>query len=133
LKPYRIRAWPVRKGGDPVNIETFSFLTTTPNPLVATINHERMPVILTREEEFDAWLLGSLEVAFARAAVSARAHADCARRIWETGSTRGRLARGLVQVRHAAAAAATAKVLAHHDRRAVRAKALDVIARIESG
>jgi putative SOS response-associated peptidase YedK len=67
LKPYRIRAWPVRKGGDPVNIETFSFLTTTPNPLVATINHERMPVILTREEEFDAWLLGSLEVAFARA------------------------------------------------------------------
>jgi hypothetical protein len=50
----------------------------------------------------------------------------------ETGSTRGRLARGLVQVRHAAAAAATAKVLPHLDRRAVRAKALDVIARIEN-
>jgi putative SOS response-associated peptidase YedK len=28
-------------------IEIYAFLTTTPNSLVATINHERMPVLLT--------------------------------------------------------------------------------------
>jgi putative SOS response-associated peptidase YedK len=58
---------PVKKGGSPVNIETYSFLTTTPNELVSTINHERMPVLLTREEEFDTWLRGSADEAFALA------------------------------------------------------------------
>jgi putative SOS response-associated peptidase YedK len=47
---------PVKKDGPNVDIETYAFLTTTPNPLVATINHERMPVVLTREEEFETWL-----------------------------------------------------------------------------
>ena len=47
---------PVKKDGPNVDIETYAFLTTTPNPLVATINHERMPVLLTREEEFETWL-----------------------------------------------------------------------------
>jgi putative SOS response-associated peptidase YedK len=32
---------------------------------VSTINHERMPVLLTREEEFDTWLRGSPDQAFA--------------------------------------------------------------------
>jgi putative SOS response-associated peptidase YedK len=32
---------PVKKDGPNVDIETYSFLTTTPNPLVSTINHER--------------------------------------------------------------------------------------------
>lgn len=27
--------------------------------MVAKINHERMPVLLTREEDFDTWLWGS--------------------------------------------------------------------------
>ena len=54
---------PVKKDGPSVNIETYSFLTTTPNSLVTTINHERMPVLLTREEEFDTWLRGSTEEA----------------------------------------------------------------------
>jgi putative SOS response-associated peptidase YedK len=58
---------PVQKGGDPVNVETYSFLTTTPNALVATINHERMPVILTREEEFETWMRGSADEAFSLA------------------------------------------------------------------
>jgi putative SOS response-associated peptidase YedK len=31
--------------GANVEIETYAFLTTTPNPLVATINHKRMPVL----------------------------------------------------------------------------------------
>ena len=56
---------PVKKDGLNVDIETYAFLTTTPNPLVATINHERMPVLLTREEEFEAWLRGPADEAFA--------------------------------------------------------------------
>jgi putative SOS response-associated peptidase YedK len=31
---------------------------------VAKINHERMPVLLTREEEFQTWLAGSPDEAF---------------------------------------------------------------------
>jgi putative SOS response-associated peptidase YedK len=58
---------PVKKDGPNVDIETYAFLTTTPNPLVATINHERMPVLLTREEEFATWLKGSTDEAFALA------------------------------------------------------------------
>jgi putative SOS response-associated peptidase YedK len=50
---------PMKKDGPNVDIETYAFLTTTPNSLVATINHERMPALLTREEEFDTWLRGS--------------------------------------------------------------------------
>jgi putative SOS response-associated peptidase YedK len=34
---------PVKKDGPNLDIETYAFLTTTPNSLVATINHERMP------------------------------------------------------------------------------------------
>jgi putative SOS response-associated peptidase YedK len=56
---------PVKKDGPIVEFETYSFLTTTPNPLVATINHERMPVLLTREEESETWLKGSPDEAFA--------------------------------------------------------------------
>jgi putative SOS response-associated peptidase YedK len=58
---------PVKKDGPNVDIETYAFLTTTPNPLVATINHERMPVLLTREEEFETWLRASAEKAMALA------------------------------------------------------------------
>ena len=50
---------PVKKDGPNVDIETYSFLTTTPNSLVGTINHERMPVLLTRDEEFEMWLCGT--------------------------------------------------------------------------
>jgi putative SOS response-associated peptidase YedK len=58
---------PVKKDGPNVDIAAYSFLTTTPNPLVATINHERMPVLLTREEEFQTWLGGTADEAFALA------------------------------------------------------------------
>ena len=43
---------PIKKDGPSVELEVYSFLTTTPNPLVETINHERMPVLLTTEDEF---------------------------------------------------------------------------------
>ena len=55
------------EGRPSVEIETYAFLTTTPNSLVATINHERMPVILTQEEEFDTWLKAPVDEAFALA------------------------------------------------------------------
>jgi putative SOS response-associated peptidase YedK len=35
--------------------------------LVPTINHERMPVLLTREDEFNNWLTGSPTEALALA------------------------------------------------------------------
>jgi putative SOS response-associated peptidase YedK len=39
-------------------------MTTLPNALTETINHERSPVILTKEEQFATWLQGSAEEAF---------------------------------------------------------------------
>jgi putative SOS response-associated peptidase YedK len=60
------RRWvgPIRKGGEPVDIATFSFLTTLPNALVGAINHERMPVVLDGETAFSTWLGGSPREAF---------------------------------------------------------------------
>jgi putative SOS response-associated peptidase YedK len=58
---------PVRKDGPKVDIEVYSFLTTTPNAMVSTINHERMPVLLTREDEFEIWLKGTPDEALALA------------------------------------------------------------------
>jgi putative SOS response-associated peptidase YedK len=39
-------------------------MTTLPNALTETINHERSPVILTEEAQFTTWLRGSPEEAF---------------------------------------------------------------------
>ncbi len=63
------RHWsgPLRKDGPSVAVDVFSFMTTTPNALVSTINHERMPVLLTTDEDRETWLNASPEVAFALA------------------------------------------------------------------
>ena len=55
------RRWrgPLKKGGPAVDLDVYAFLTTLPNALVATINHERMPVLLTHEDQFETWLNGS--------------------------------------------------------------------------
>jgi putative SOS response-associated peptidase YedK len=50
---------PIRKSGANVELDVYAFLTTTPNPLVAMINHERMPVLLSKPEGFDQWLNGT--------------------------------------------------------------------------
>ena len=71
----------MKKDGPNVDIETYSFLTTTPNSLVSTINHERMPVLLTREDQFETWLTGSPDDAFALA----REHPPEAMRIVQEG------------------------------------------------
>lgn len=55
---------PMRKDGEPVEVDVYSFLTTKPNALTATIMHDRMPVLLSEPEEFDTWLNGGPEEAF---------------------------------------------------------------------
>ena len=62
---WRSYSGPVKKNGPNVELEVFAFLTTTPNSLVSKINDERMPVILTREEQFETWLNGSTDEAMA--------------------------------------------------------------------
>lgn len=47
----------VRKAKDgEISCDLFGFLTTEANAVVAPIHPKAMPVILTREEEFDCWL-----------------------------------------------------------------------------
>jgi hypothetical protein len=60
------RRWkgPIKKDGHKVDIEVYSFMTTLPNALTQTINHERSPVILTEEAQFEMWLSGTRQEAF---------------------------------------------------------------------
>ena len=58
---------PLRKDGDAIELDVYAFLTTTPNSLVATINHERMPVMLNSAEACETWLTGADDAAFALA------------------------------------------------------------------
>jgi putative SOS response-associated peptidase YedK len=60
---WRRHQGPIKKDGPPVTLDVFSFMTTMPNALVATVNHERMPVLLASDEEHDTWLNGSVEEA----------------------------------------------------------------------
>lgn len=39
-------------------------MTTEPNELTKSINHERMPVLLDGEEAFETWLRGSPKEAY---------------------------------------------------------------------
>jgi putative SOS response-associated peptidase YedK len=75
---------PIRKDGPNVDLEVYAFMTTEPNELTASINHERMPVLLSEPEQFDTWLNGSPEEAFALA----RSYPAEAMRIVQSGSTR---------------------------------------------
>jgi putative SOS response-associated peptidase YedK len=61
---YRQWKGPIKKAGPNVDIEVFSFMTTLPNTLTSTINHERSPVLLTSEAEYGAWLTGTPKEAF---------------------------------------------------------------------
>ena len=61
---YRQWKGPIKKDGPNVDLNVFSFMTTLPNALTATINHERSPVIFTEEEQFATWLRGSPDEAF---------------------------------------------------------------------
>ncbi len=58
---------PVKKDGPAVDLDVYSFMTTEPNAATQSINHERSPVLLTKPDEFDAWL--GTDVAVAQALV----------------------------------------------------------------
>lgn len=54
---------PIRKDGPSVELDVYSFMTTEPNALTSSINHERSPVLFTEPAQFDAWLGRDNEVA----------------------------------------------------------------------
>ena len=64
---WRRHQGPIRKDGESVELDVYAFLTTTPNSLVATVNHERMPVLLNSADACDVWLNGTEDEAFALA------------------------------------------------------------------
>lgn len=64
---WRRHKGPIKKDGPVVELDVFSFMTTLPNSLVATINHERMPVLLADAEARETWLDGTPDEAFALA------------------------------------------------------------------
>ena len=61
---YRQWKGPIKKAGPNVDIEVFSFMTTLPNTLTSTINHERSPALLTSEADYHTWLTGTPDEAF---------------------------------------------------------------------
>lgn len=54
----------LKPDADPVEIETYSFLTTTPNSIVKPIHPKRTPVMLVGEEAQAMWLNGTPDEAF---------------------------------------------------------------------
>jgi putative SOS response-associated peptidase YedK len=73
---------PLKKNGDTVEEEVFAFMTTEQNALTVSINHERMPVLLSDPADFETWLSGSTEDAFKLA----RSYAAQEMRIVQSGS-----------------------------------------------
>ena len=59
-------------------------MTTEPNDLTRSINHERMPVLTSDPADFETWLSGSTEDAFKLA----RSYAAEQMRIVQFGSER---------------------------------------------
>jgi putative SOS response-associated peptidase YedK len=55
---------PLKKNGENVDQEVFAFMTTEPNELTVSINHERMPVLMSDPADFETWLSGSTDDAF---------------------------------------------------------------------
>ncbi|MFN0217844.1 MAG: SOS response-associated peptidase [Hyphomicrobium sp.] len=55
---------PVKKDGPVIDVDVYAFMTTEPNELTRSINHERMPVLLAGEDQFETWLTGSNDEAF---------------------------------------------------------------------
>ncbi len=56
---WRRHCGPIKRDGPSVELDVFTFLTTEPNALTASINHERMPVLLGTTDEQETWLQGN--------------------------------------------------------------------------
>jgi len=54
---------PLKKDGETVEIDTYAFMTTRPNELVASVHPTRMPVMLVGEAAQDQWISGSADEA----------------------------------------------------------------------
>jgi putative SOS response-associated peptidase YedK len=61
---WRRHVGPLKKDGPSVEFDVYSFMTTTPNALVGSMNHERMPVLLSTDAEFRYWISGTPDEAF---------------------------------------------------------------------
>ena len=48
--------WESWKGGDGELVESCTLLTTEPNDLVRSVGHHRMPLLLSSEADYAAWL-----------------------------------------------------------------------------
>jgi putative SOS response-associated peptidase YedK len=79
----------MKKNGDTVEQEVFAFMTTEPNELTASINHERMRVLLSDPADFETWLSGSTD----EASKLARSYAADQMRIVQSGPEREDLLR----------------------------------------
>src|SRR5215213_5391645 len=55
-RPFAFAALWERWGRGEEAVESCTLLTTEPNEAVRSVGHHRMPVLLTREEEYAAWL-----------------------------------------------------------------------------
>ena len=55
---------PLKKDGEPVEVDVYAFMTTQPNSLTTTIMHDRMPVLLSDEVDFETWLTAPPDVAY---------------------------------------------------------------------
>lgn len=71
----------MKENGPNVEVDVYSFMTTTPNALTDSINHERMPMLLSEEADFETWLSGTPAEAFALA----RSYDPAAMRIAQSG------------------------------------------------
>ena len=80
---------PLKKNGENVDQEVFTFMTTEPNELTQCINHELMPVLMSDADHFETWLSDSTEDAFKLA----RSYAADQMRIVQTGAEREDLLR----------------------------------------
>ena len=54
----RRAAPPTARNGEAVDQDVFAFMTTEPNELTSSINHERMPVLVSDPADFETWLSG---------------------------------------------------------------------------
>lgn len=71
----------MKKDSPNVEVDVYSFMTTEPNALTVSINHERMPALLSEEAKFETWLSGTPAEAF----VLARSFALARMRIVRSG------------------------------------------------
>lgn len=57
----------LKTDGEPVEMDTYAFLTTTPNAVVQPIHPNRMPVLLAGEDAHKSWISGTEDEAYALA------------------------------------------------------------------